>query len=131
MGNRISVDGLAASVMEGLNGFRDEVNIDMKAAVEATGKAVQSQIKASAPRSAGRKRSGKYAKSWRTKKTAETATKLEVTVYAGEYSLAHLLEYGHAKRGGGRTKAQPHIEPAEKNGIALLEAEIERSLKRG
>ena len=45
------------------------------------------------------------------------------------YQLAHLLEFGHAKRGGGRTKAQPHIAPAEENGINALEKAIEKALK--
>ncbi len=40
-----------------------------------------------------------------------------------------LLEYGHALRGCGRAKAQPHIAPAEEHGIEELEKAIERALK--
>ena len=63
------------------------------------------------------------------KKTKETANSLEITVHSkNRYQLAHLLEYGHAKRGGGRTKAQPHIAPAEEAAISQLERDIKRSL---
>ena len=37
-----------------------------------------------------------------------------------QYQLTHLLEYGHAKRGGGRTKAQPHIIKGEELAIKEL-----------
>lgn len=45
------------------------------------------------------------------------------------YQLAHLLEYGHAKRGGGRVSAKPHIAAAEQKGVEKLEKSIEKALK--
>ena len=44
------------------------------------------------------------------------------------YMLAHLLEKGHAKRGG-RVSGKPHIAPAEAAGIELLTSLIEKELK--
>ena len=41
----------------------------------------------------------------------------------------HLLEYGHAKRNGGRVEGKAHIAPAEQHGIRQLQEEIERALR--
>lgn len=63
-------------------------------------------------RSSSPKRTGDYKKSWATK--AETGRlKVGAVVYAKspEYRLTHLLENGHAKRGGGRVSAIEHIKP--------------------
>mgnify|MGYP007105691987 FL=1 len=45
------------------------------------------------------------------------------------YQLVHLLEYGHAKRNGGRVEGKSHIAPAEQQGIRQLQEEIERALR--
>ena len=93
----------------------------------SAGEAVRDEIREKAP-----KRTGAYRKSWAVKNTKETSNSLEVTVYSRDrYRLTHLLEFGHAKRGGGRVSGRPHIAPAEKTGMERLEAEIERSLKNG
>ena len=99
----------------------------MKKAVTKAGQTVRKEIQAGAPVQTGR-----YVKSWRTKKTRESSTRLEVTVYSpSRYMLAHLLEHGHAKRNGGRTRAFPHIAPAEELGEKQLEADIIRGLSHG
>lgn len=57
---------------------------------------------------------GKYARGW-TRKVETGRMTVGATVYGktGTYQLAHLLEHGHAKRGGGRTSAIVHIKPVE------------------
>lgn len=127
MGRTVRNDDLANVVMEGLQEYADLATDSMKAAVKKAGNTVKTDITANAP-----ERTGRYAKSWRTKTTKESATALEVTVYSPtRYMLAHLLEHGHAKRGGGRVAAIPHIAPAEQRGREELEREIERSLRHG
>ena len=124
MANRkVEIDQLANAVMEGLNEYADLATDKLKLAVENAGTRVKKEIAATAPGT------GKYAKSWRTKKTKESSTDLEVTVYSPtRYRIAHLLEHGHAKRGGGRVAARPHIAPAEEVAITQMEQEIQREL---
>lgn len=124
-GQTVNIDGLAAAIMEGLTEYADLATDKMKAAVKKSAKTVKDEINSSAP-----VRTGKYAKSWKTKTTKESSNALEMTVYSpSKYMLAHLLENGHAKRGGGRVRAIPHIAPAEQRGIEELEREIERALE--
>ena len=127
MAVKIKPDQLAAAVMKELEDYADATTDGVKAAVRKAANTVKEKTQAGAP-----VRSGKYAKSWATKTTRESSTSLEITVHSrNRYQLAHLLEHGHAKRGGGRVAARPHIAAAEAAGIEQLEAEIERSIRSG
>lgn len=120
----IDIDNLADEVMKGLSEYSELADSAMKKAVQKTATSVKKEISANAP-----KRTGKYAKSWATKKTAENSHTLQMTVHSkNRYQLAHLLENGHAKRGGGRVQGKPHIAPAEANGEILLESLITKEL---
>ena len=121
----LSVGQMADAIMEDLKKYAEVAAADMKTAVEDSAKLVKQRINSSAP-----VRTGKYAKSWKTKVTKESANALVITVHSPtRYMLAHLLENGHAKRGGGRVPGSPHIKPAEKAGIEKLEQDLERALK--
>ena len=100
-----SIDDLAEEIMQGLQEYADLANTAMKKAVRKSATQVKNEISANAPAD-----TGKYAKSWTTKKTGENSHSLEMTVHSkNRYQLAHLLEKGHAKRGGGRVSGKPHI----------------------
>ncbi len=125
MSDRVRIDQLAAAVMEGLTEYADLATEDMKKAVKKAGATVRKEIQANAP-----KDTGDYAKSWSVKNVRETANAVEVVVHSrNRYQLAHLLEFGHAKRGGGRVPGRAHIAPAEEKGIRELEREIQRALE--
>ena len=124
MSRTVRIEEMAAEIMRGLEEYADLATEDMKKAVKQAGSTVRKEIQQTAP-----KDTGAYAKSWRTKTTKETASTMEVTVYSpSKYMLAHLLEHGHAKRGGGRVAAKPHIAAAEEKGEAELEREIQKAL---
>ena len=123
--SRIKVDELTDAIMEELEEYKDLATDKMKKAVKDAGKTVKKEINNSAP-----VKTGRYKKSWTSRTTAETSSDIEVTVYSpSRYMLAHLLENGHAKRGGGRTRAFPHIALAESKGEEQLEADLTKALK--
>ncbi len=127
MGQTIRIDELADTVMKGLKEYAQLAADDLKEDVKKAGKTVKEQIESTAP-----KKTGKYAKSWTVKKTKETSDSIQVVVHSkNRYQLTHLLEHGHAKRGGGRTRAFPHIAPAEQAGADQLLRDIERDLRKG
>ena len=124
MGSTVRIDQMADAIMQGLNEYAELATEDMKKAVKAASKTVKKEIQAGAPQ-----KSGAYSKSWAVKTVRETANSLEVTVHSkNRYQLAHLLEHGHAKRGGGRVSGKAHIAPAEQIGIEQLEDAIEKAL---
>ena len=124
MGNTVRVDQMTDAIMQGLTEYAKLANADMKKAVKNASKTVRKEIPAGAPQ-----KSGAYKKSWAVKTVRETANSLEMTVHSkNRYQLAHLLEYGHAKRGGGRVSGKPHIAPAEQMGIEQLENDIKKAL---
>lgn len=125
MSRSVSISEMADTIMEGLTEYADLAAEDMKKSVKKAGNTVRKEIQEHAP-----KNSGTYSKSWSVKNTKETANSLEVTVYSkNRYQLAHLLEFGHAKRGGGRVSGKAHIAPAEELGMKQLESDIEKALK--
>lgn len=48
-----------------------------------------------------------------------------------KYQLTHLIEFSHAKRGGGRVSARPHIVNAEEKAIQEFEKEIQEAISNG
>ena len=124
MGDKCTIDNLAKTIMEGLQEYADVASEDVKTAVRKAGKNVKAEISATAPKS-----TGAYAKSWAVKTEKETAHSLEVVVHSkNRYQIAHLLEHGHAKRGGGRVAGIPHIAPAEEKAVKQLEEDIVKKL---
>ena len=121
----VSIDEMTDAIMTELNNYKDIAADELKKAVKSAGNTAKKDINSSAP-----VKTGKYAKSWRSKVTQEDADSISVTVYSPtRYMLAHLLEKGHAKRGGGRVRAIPHIKPAEEHAIEQLTRDIENALK--
>ena len=125
MSRTVSVDEMAAAINEGLQEYATLAAAGVKQAVRKSAKTVKEQIEAGAP-----VRTGRYKSSWVATKQEESSQSLQMVVHSKDrYQLAHLLENGHAKRGGGRVAGRPHIAPAEQEGEELLNSLIEKALK--
>lgn len=122
----VSVDDLSTAVKRELEEYGDFTAEEVKKIVEEVGESVKQEIQANAPVD-----TGAYRKSWKVTKQKETATSKTVVIHSDKrYRLTHLLEKGHAKRGGGRVAAKVHIAPAEANAEKQLMERVERSLKK-
>ena len=126
--SKINIDQLAAEIARGLADYSQDVVEKVNVSSDKVGKAAVKQLKQTSP-----KRHGKYAKSWTMKTEPEVGQphKRIVHVKAPHYRLAHLLEHGHAKVGGGRVEGIPHIRPAEEEVIREFTREVEEAIKRG
>lgn len=124
--NKIKIEDMASEIIKGLREYANLADSEMKKAVRKTATSVKKEITANAP-----KLTGDYAKSWSAHRTWERSNNIKVTVHAQapEYRLAHLLEKGHAKRGGGRVAARPHIAKAEEKGELMLIDLIKKTLE--
>ena len=120
------VEELSRAIEKELTLLQESSTNAVKQSIKETARETRDEIKQNAPKG----RTGKYARSWRTKTTEETMTSISIAVHAGNggYQLAHLLEFGHAKRGGGRTKAKSHIKPAEEHAAESIEMKVRSRL---
>lgn len=128
-------EGIDTAIMKYLEEYSGEV-------VEATEKTILSvaqdsvkKLKAESPKGKG-KGKHQYAKGW-TYQVEKGRMRVGAVIYGkkGTYNLAHLLEYGHQLRRGGRktgdAKAIEHIKPVEKWAIEEFERRLINEIEWG
>ncbi len=120
--------GLEQDLRELFEGYSAEVAEEVGKAIKEVATESVKKLKQASPRRPG---GGEYAEGW--KKTVESGGLIvEATVHGGPktYPLAHLLENGHAKRGGGRTDPIVHIKPVEEWAIEEVQKRIKEKVER-
>lgn len=126
----IKIDALAGEVTKLMEEYASEVATDMKTEAKAVAKEAVKELKQISPEGAGSKK-GHYKEGWASKVESENAVSIGIRVYNRKKpGLTHLLEKGHAKRGGGRVEGQPHISTAEENAIENYEKRLKERLSR-
>lgn len=71
---------------------------------------------------------GKYAAGWTSQAKEGRYSSQGIIYNRAKPGLPHLLEHGHAKRGGGRTNGKEHIAPVEQEVIKSFEEAIKEKL---
>lgn len=122
MANRkINARELELAVSNILKDFSDEVTRITKEDVDTVTEMALDEVKAHAP-----VRTGKYKRSLSSRTEYESLTEKRNVIYSnGQSGLTHLLENGHAKQNGGRTRAFPHF----KYGQDLIDEQLLKKIK--
>ena len=128
MAKAIPIDRLASELESIMSEYEQGVNAKTNAAVKAAGQAGAKAIRANVRQTFKTHSEKPYAKRWRVKNEKIGAGISVATIYSTKAGLPHVLEFGHAKRGGGRTEGRAHIKPVEEMITASFEKEVERSL---
>lgn len=112
MSDAINIEDLASEIAKSLEMYTEEVTDNVKKAVDKVGDEVNEEIK---KHITFRQLTGKYVKAFRLKTSFEDKFNKRKTWYVanGQHRLTHLLEKGHALRGGGRSSAYTHIKYGE------------------
>ena len=117
---------LSKALQKILSKYGDDVTEATRRLVKRAGNEARDKLKQTSLQNTGR-----YAKNWLAGNYTWTALGAEITVYNAPptYRLAHLLENGHANRGGGRTPAKVHIKPVEEEVGRELEKNIRQAIE--
>lgn len=126
MANAINIGDLAGTIARELSTYTQEIADGVKAETDKTAKELLANTRADAP-----VRTGDYKKAMALKTRHESNYEKLVTWYVKDphYRLSHLLEKGHAKRGGGRVRAYPHIAKNEEKAIADFEERVKEVIR--
>lgn len=130
---QISIDDLLSTVNLTMEDYAKGVDLALAIASDEAGQSAENELHNTSP-----SRTGNYRKSWTYSEKQIKRGKsyrTELVVYNEKYyRLTHLLEKSHriANKYGsyGRSTAQPHIAPAQKNAEIKFEKVFRQELER-
>lgn len=124
MNQKIEISELGKAIQSIVDEYSDEAQKVVEETLPKVGKDAVKELKKKSP-----KKTGKYAKGWKSKIESDRLGSKVVVYNKTSYQLTHLLEKGHANRGGGRTEGIPHIKPTEDKVVEEALNMIEERLK--
>lgn len=124
----INPEELGLEIANAIADYTEDVVVAIEEEIDDTAEKVKDEIQSSA---AWKDRTGEYRKGWAIKKENRKGETVRIIYNKNKPSLVHLLEFGHAKRGGGRVAARPHLQPAYDKYVPQMEKNIESIIKKG
>ena len=122
----VSVDDLAKEIALAVQQYTEDVSKAIENEVNETAKKVMKDAADNSPVD-----TGEYKKGWARKKSSKGG-QIKYTIYNKEKpGIVHLLEFGHAKKNGGRVAARPHLRPAYDKHVPEMEKRIKEIIKNG
>lgn len=124
----VKPEELGLEIANIISEYTEEVAKGIDKEIGDTAKKVKDEIQKSG---AWKDRTGKYRKGFAIKKEDRKGETVRIIYNKNKPGLVHLLELGHAKRGGGRVAARPHMQPAYDKHVPQMERNIENIIKNG
>ena len=126
MAQTITVLDFESTINSILAEYKDVINADVATATKQVAREAVRNVKAKAPT-----RTGVYKSSISSRVEEKGGNYAKSVVYAKDphYRLTHLLEFGHAKVNGGRTRAFPHWAQAEQTAINDFEKKLREAIE--
>ncbi|MBT2728395.1 HK97 gp10 family phage protein [Bacillus sp. ISL-75] len=119
----MEIDQLQQAILQQLQQYSSELEEEIDKSAKKTAQDLNADLKKG--EKPYKNRTGDYSKGWRLKKVGKSYVNYNKT----DYQLTHLLEKGHAKRGGGRVQPKIHIAPAEERAVTEFLHKIERAIR--
>jgi hypothetical protein len=119
----LNIDDLSAQIIQELQRYTNLVTEEVEVAKKEVADQTVKELKTAG---SFKNMTGRYRKGWRVKKQGNKLIVHNKT----DYQLTHLLEKGHAKVGGGRVRAYPHIGPAEQRAINEYLQRVEEAIRQ-
>ncbi len=118
---------ISQAILDELQAYTNELAERVNKSARSCANSLRRNLEETSP-----EKTGDYKKGWKVRQVYKNQAVSQFVVYnATDYQLTHLLEYGHALKGGTqRVKAIPHIAPAEQAVIKEFTARIEKDIQK-
>lgn len=127
MARTIGGKDVGKAIVDALREYTEDVSEAIRQEVDAAATDIKKGVQARSPVGV----TGKYKKGWKITKRDSKGVTSRTVHNAKLPGLVHLLEHGHAKRGGGRVAGRPHVAPAAEPRLRQMEENIKRIIENG